>query len=84
MLNPSSKYPQSADPKVNFGPVFAVNPKFVVRLHVVELGDPSCSWVHVYGHGWDRTSELETLEWCNSVVEACTSINPDIVITREV
>lgn len=65
--------------KIHFGPVFAIDPRYVVQIVLWGVRGPGkMSYIEICGHVYDLTSELETYDWCTAKVAEFRAANPDI------
>lgn len=78
----SSKYPESDEPKVSLGPVFAVNPRYIKKIDIV-LMDDGVGWLDAYTMGNAKlTTELESTKYVLAVGDALLAANPAIEIVK--
>jgi hypothetical protein len=82
-MSVESKHLEASETKVSLGPVFAINPRYVKSILLVDCGAESASWIDVKPMlGPPFSSELETLAWCEAKAQELMQANPDIELIR--
>lgn len=79
-----SKYPESSEDKINLGPAFAINPRYVTKIEIVLAGQETSWLIVTIANLDDATSELESIAWCEATLEHFVQRNSAIEVVRTV